>query len=334
MTEAIPRRHRLAFLPTPIVELPRLSAALGGPRLWMKRDDQTGLATGGNKARKLEFLLGDALARGADTLVTAGAAQSNHCRQTAAAAAAAGLQCHLVLGGSPPDMSQGNLLLDELLGARIHWAGAHRKGEDIPRIVAELRTAGRTPYAVPYGGSSAVGALGFVEAARELAQQAGEEGFDFTHVVFASSSGGTHAGLLAGMAHHGLAAEPVGIRIDKDDGDDAPFARTVAQLATSVAALLDRADTFHDSTLGLVEDYAGEYGVVGAPERGAIRLCARTEGILLDPVYTGRAMAGLVDLVRRGRFTASDRLLFWHTGGTPALFAHADELMGGDDVPA
>lgn len=333
MTEAAPQRHRLAFLPTPIVELPRLSVALGGPRIWIKRDDQTGLATGGNKARKLEYLVGDALAQGADTLITAGAAQSNHCRQTAAAAAATGLHCHLVLGGSPPDLPTGNLLLDALLGARVHWAGAHRKGEDIPRIAGELRAAGYTPYTVPYGGSSPVGALGFVEAARELREQVSGQRHDFTHVVFASSSGGTHAGLLVGMARHGIASEPVGIRIDKEDGD-ALFAQTVKRLAEAVAASLDQDCTFDDAALGLVEDYAGDYGVVGEPEREAIRLTARTEGVLLDPVYTGRAMAGLIDMIRRGRLTRNDRVLFWHTGGTPALFAHSGDFTNGNaDLP-
>lgn len=327
MTEAVLPRHNLAFLPTPVVELPRLSASLGGPRIWMKRDDQTGLATGGNKARKLEYLLGDALAQGADTLITAGSAQSNHCRQTAAAAAAAGLDCQLVLGGSPPGVWNGNLLLDQLLGAHVHWAGSNRKGEDIPRIVAELQGDGRQPYAVPYGGSNAIGAMGFFEATRELRDQMHAQDLDFTHVVFASSSGGTHAGLLAGMRHHGLAIEPLGIRIDKEDNDE-PFAQTILQLASGVAAALGLEEAFDYEAPGLVETYAGSYGVVGEAEREAIRLTARTEGILIDPVYTGRAMAGLIDMIRRDRFTAGDNVLFWHTGGTSALFAYGEAIMG------
>lgn len=332
MTEAISDRRPLAFLPTPIVELPRLSASLGGPRIWMKRDDQTGLATGGNKTRKLEYLLGDALAQGADTLITGGAAQSNHCRQTAAAAAACGLECHLVLGGSPPEVSNGNLLLDQLLGARIHWAGPHRKGEDIPRLAEELRANGRTPYEVPYGGSNAVGAMGFCEAARELREQMGEHDLDFTHVVFASSSGGTHAGLLAGMRCHGLMLEPLGVRIDKDENGDEPFVLIVERLASTVAASFGLEEPFDNGTLGLIEDYAGEYGVVGAGEREAIEMTARTEGVLLDPVYTGRAMAALIDMIRLGRFAGDDRILFWHTGGTTALFAYADMLLAGRDA--
>lgn len=326
MTEEIPPRRELAFLPTPIIELPRLSASLGGPRIWMKRDDQTGLATGGNKTRKLEYLLGDALAQGADTLITAGAAQSNHCRQTAAAAAACGLECHLVLGGSQPETSNGNLLLDRLLGAHIHWAGAHRKGEDIPRIAGELRANGRRPYEVPYGGSNAVGAMGFVEAARELRVQMSEHDFDFTHVVFASSSGGTHAGLLAGMRYHGLTFDPVGIQIDREENGE-PFAQIVERLASTVAASFGLEEPFADGELGLIEDYAGTYGTVGTGEREAIEMTARAEGILLDPVYTGRAMAALIDMIRCGRFNGDDRILFWHTGGSAALFAYADRLL-------
>ncbi len=330
MIEADFPRHQLAFLPTPIVELPRLSAALGGPRIWMKRDDQTGLATGGNKTRKLEYLLGDALAQGADTLITAGAAQSNHCRQTAAAAAACGLDCHLVLGGAQPEIANGNLLLDQLLGAHIHWAGPHRKGEDIPRIAEELRANGRTPYEVPYGGSNAVGAMGFCEAARELREQMGEHDLDFTHVVFASSSGGTHAGLLAGMRYHGLVLEPLGIRIDKDENDE-PFVRIVERLASTIAASFGLEEPFDDGALGLIEDYAGTYGAVGAGEREAIEMTARTEGVLLDPVYTGRAMAALIDMIRGERFNGDDRILFWHTGGTAGLFAYAETLLAGRD---
>lgn len=326
MTEPVPPRRPLAFLPTPLVELPRLSRALGGPRIWMKRDDQTGLATGGNKTRKLEYLLGEALAQEADTLVTAGSAQSNHCRQTAAAAAAAGLECHLVLGGAPPEVPNGNLLLDRLLGAHLHWAGPNRKGEDIPRILDELTATGRRPYAVPYGGSNAVGAMGFVEAARELGGQAADQGLEFSHVVFASSSGGTHAGLLAGMRHHGLAIEPVGIRIDKED-NDGPFGQTVARLVSEVVAALGTGESFDEASLGLVEEHAGPYGVVGEAEREAIRLTARTEGVLLDPVYTGRAMAGLIDMIRDGRLASADRVLFWHTGGSAALFAYNEALL-------
>lgn len=161
-------RESLGFFPTPLVALSKLSKKLDGPTIFMKRDDNTGLALGGNKTRKLEFIIGDALAKGADTIVTAGAAQSNHCRQTAAAAASLGLECHLVLGGKEPAQASGNLLLDKIFGCHIHWAGANRKGEDIPDIVEQLITQGKKPYVVPYGGSNELGALAFVEAYKEL----------------------------------------------------------------------------------------------------------------------------------------------------------------------
>ena len=317
----------LGFLPTPLVELKRLSRLLGGPRLWIKRDDQTGLAFGGNKTRKLEFLLGDARAQGADTLVTGGAAQSNHCRQTAAAAAACGLECHLALGGKAPEIANGNLLLDRLLGAHIHWCGERRKGEDIPLICERLKAAGKKPYVVPYGGSSAVGALGYVAAVRELEAQLAARGETITHMVFASSSGGTHAGLMAGRRLCSQAFQVIGIQIDKEVADEPDFGETVMALANAVAARLGLDGGFAREDVLLRADYTGAgYGVIGDAEREALALLARHEGILLDPVYTGRAMAGLIDLIRRGEFARDDNVLFWHTGGGPALFAYADEL--------
>jgi D-cysteine desulfhydrase len=318
----------LGFFPTPVTPLPRLSAALGGPALFIKRDDQTGLALGGNKTRKLELLVGDALAQGADTLVTAGAAQSNHCRQTAAAAAQTGLACHLILGGSPPPAAQGNLLLSELLGAEIHWAGEERKGESMPALVEQLRADGARPYAIPYGGSSALGACGFVRAARELAEQERELGEPFTHVVFASSSGGTQAGLAVGRRlFGGDAASVVGVCIDKEPQRGMPFPAHVLALVNETAELLGEPHAWTADELTLWEEAAdAPYGVVGERERDAIRTLARTEGVLLDPVYTARAMGGLLGRVREGAFAKSDRVLFWHTGGAPALFPYASDL--------
>ncbi len=328
MIDDLPR-YRLGFFPTPLAELSRLSRRLGGPRLFIKRDDQTGLATGGNKTRKLEFLVGDALAKGRDTLVTGGAMQSNHSRQTAAAAAAAGLECHLVLGGEAPREPGGNVLLDILLGARIHWCGERTKGEDIPRVAESLRAAGRRPYIVPYGGSNPVGAAGFIAAAAELKEQAGTLGVRFTHIVFASSSGGTQAGLVVGNALLGLGADIVGIGIDKWESEPAGFAARVRGLCDDLAAAhgLDR--RFTESDIRLDQRFTGQgYGIVGDLEREAIRLLAATEGILLDPVYTGRAFGGMLELIREGTLTPRDTVLFWHTGGTPALFAHAGDLVG------
>lgn len=325
-TDQLPRQC-LGFFPTPLMPLRKLGAQFGGPQLYIKRDDQTGLALGGNKTRKLEFILGDALAAGADTVVTAGAAQSNHCRQTAAAAATLGLECHLVLGGQEPDAASGNLLLDQLFGCHIHWTGVHRKGEDIPQIVDYLKSAGKKPYVIPYGGSSELGALSFVAAMKELDSQCREYDLSFSHIVFASSSGGTHAGMMLGKKLLGLDCEIIGINIDKDASGGTPFAQCILDLANRSAALIGADLQFDENDLQLNADYVGGgYGVVGDAERGAIELTARSEGILLDPVYTGRAMAGLIDLLRKKRFSAEDRVLFWHTGGAPALFAYADTL--------
>lgn len=320
-------RESLGFFPTPLVELTKLSQKLAGPRIFMKRDDNTGLALGGNKTRKLEFILADALAQGADTIITAGAAQSNHCRQTAAAAASLGLECHLVLGGKEPESFDGNLLLDKLFGCTIHWAGQHRKGEDIPQIVEQLKSEGKTPYVVPYGGSSELGALAFVEALKELESQRQNIEASFTHIIFASSSGGTHAGLMLGKKIMQLPSEIIGINIDKGETDKVPFDQYIVSLANNTAKLIGENHQFSDADLILNSDYVGEgYGVIGALENEAISLTAQTEGILLDPVYTGRAMGGLIDMIRTGKIKKSDSVLFWHTGGAPALFAYSDGL--------
>jgi L-cysteate sulfo-lyase len=318
-------KKSLGFFPTPLIELPRLSRALGGPAIHMKRDDQTGLALGGNKTRKLEYLLGDALGKGSDTILTAGAAQSNHCRQTAAAAARLGLECHLLLGGEPPDSPGGNLLLDNLLGCHIHWAGEHRKGEDLPELSRALQAAGKHPYIVPYGGSNELGALAFAEASIELDGQ--HHGRPFTHIVFASSSGGTQAGLMLGRKLLDKSYRVVGITIDKGGTDQLSFDQQVLSLADRAASLVGIEQPFSEQDIILDSRYlGGGYGIVGDLENEAIAITARTEGILLDPVYTGRAMGGLIDLIRSGEIGRNDCVLFWHTGGTPALFAYASRL--------
>lgn len=317
----LPRRS-LGFFPTPIVELPRLSQSLGGPRILIKRDDQTGLALGGNKTRKLEFLIADALHQNCDCVITAGAAQSNHCRQTAAAAAMVGLECHLVLGGTPPEQANGNLLLDEVLGATIHWTGADRKGEQLNAISSQLQAQGHHPYAIPYGGSNALGAVGFVAAMAELQQQlqAMEQSVDA--IVFASSSGGTQAGLTVGQSLLAMDVELIGIRIDKAEDEQLSYGDQLAELATSTARMLQSDRQFHPTDFRVETAYLGAgYGVVGELERSAITRLAQSEGILLDPVYSGRAMGGLLDLIRRGQFNPQQTILFWHTGGQPALFA-------------
>lgn len=317
-------KQSLGFFPTPLIQLPRLSKALGGPAIFMKRDDLTGLALGGNKARKLEFILGDARQKRADTIITAGAVQSNHCRQTAAAAASLGLECHLVLGGEPPATANGNLLLNQLFGSHIHWAGENRKGEDIAKIVEQLKQAGKNPYVVPYGGSNELGAAAFAEAIRELELQRDTA---FSHLVFASSSGGTHAGLMVGKRLFGAPYQVVGINIDKAANPELPFNQQLLTLANKTAKLVGLDNQFTAQDVILKDDYVGEgYGVVGSLEREAIALTAQTEGILLDPVYTGRAMGGLIDMIRTGQIDSANNVLFWHTGGAPALFAYAEQL--------
>lgn len=315
----------LGFFPTPLVELSNLSHFLDGPQIFMKRDDLTGLALGGNKTRKLEYILADALQQGCDTIITAGAAQSNHCRQTAAAAAKLNLECHLLLGGEAPTEIQGNLLLDQLFGSHIHWTGSNRKGQDIPRIFSQLQAEGKKPYIVPYGGSNELGALSFIDAVAELQQQS--TGVEFSHVIFASSSGGTHAGLILGKEIYKQTVDLIGINIDKEANSDLPFEQQITQLVNTTAEKIGLDYQFQPQQLILNADYVGGgYGVIGQQEKEAISLTAKHEGILLDPVYTARAMSGLIHLVRSGKLTKNDKVLFWHTGGAPSLFAYAQEL--------
>ena len=326
MTHNLPKAS-LGYFPTPLIELTRLSKTLGGPNIYMKRDDNTGLALGGNKTRKLEYIMGDALAKGADTVITAGAIQSNHCRQTAGAAASLGLECHLVLGGKKPEQPQGNLLLDKVYGCHIHWTGENRKGEDIPALVAQLKAEGKKPYVIPYGGSNELGAIAFIEAYKELNAQREALKVDFSHIIFASSSGATHAGLMLGNKILQTHSQIVGINIDKGEMDKVPFDEHIVSLANSTAQLIAADYQFTADDLILNSDYVGDgYGVIGELEKEAIALTAQNEGILLDPVYTGRAMGGLIDMIRTGQIKATDNVLFWHTGGAPALFAYADDL--------
>jgi L-cysteate sulfo-lyase len=324
--EMLPR-FRLAQLPTPIERLERLSQELGGPELLIKRDDQTGLALGGNKTRKLEFLVGQALEQGADTLVTAGAAQSNHCRQTAAAAAKAGLQCELILSGQKPELPNGNLLLDELLGAKCHWIERSQFPVKLSKLPEELRAQGRKPYVIGIGGSNGVGATGYVLAMMELMEQLRATQQHADHIVFASSSGGTQAGMVLGARVAEFAGRLHGVSVDKDDLEREAYEEEVAQIANECAQYIGADVRLAKKHIKVVYGYTGEgYGVVSNLEREAIRLMARREGIILDPVYTGRAFGGLLDLIRKGAFKRGETVLFWHTGGTPALFAYAKEL--------
>jgi D-cysteine desulfhydrase family pyridoxal phosphate-dependent enzyme len=320
-----PKRVRFAHLPTPIEPLLRLSKHLGGPDLYIKRDDQTGLATGGNKTRKLEFLIAEAMAQGADHVISNGAPQSNHCRQTAAAAARSGLGSTLVLRGHEPDQVTGNYLLDELLGAHVYWTGEREVKDVVQEVEKQLKAMGHKPYIVPYGGSNVVGATGYVLAMRELMEQLAEQQLNIDFIVFASSSGGTQAGLVLGKQVYGFRGSILGISVDQPADT---LQTQVGALATATAAHLGLGQLPLLNQVEVNDDYlGGGYAVVGDTEREAIRLLAQLEGILLDPVYTGRAMGGLIDLIRWGAFTRGQNVLFWHTGGTAALPAFANSLL-------
>jgi D-cysteine desulfhydrase len=323
-------RLSLAKLPTPIDELAKLSQQLGGPRLLVKRDDLTGLATGGNKTRKLEFLIADALQRNADAVITAGGPQSNHCRQTAAAAAIAGLDCHLVLGG-PPQPPIGNLLLDQLLGATIHWTPKPQRNARMVELAAAMEADGRRPYVIPVGGSNSVGALGYVAAMFEFVDQLKEQGREVDRIFFATSSGGTQAGIVLGAKLAGFTGRITAVSIDQtpDDTSEEKFLAEVCRVANGAAELLNAGSRLTVADFDTSYDYLGAgYGVVGDLERETIQLLARTEGLLVGPVYTARAFGAMLDQIRRGQFKAGETWLFWHTGDETALHAYADDLIG------
>jgi D-cysteine desulfhydrase family pyridoxal phosphate-dependent enzyme len=309
-------RLPIAHLPTPIERLPRLSDALGGPRLLIKRDDLTGLAFGGNKTRKLEFLVAEARDQGAKTLISGGALQSNHCRQTAAAAARFGYKCILVLTGEKPQQSSANLFLDQLFRAEIVYVDER---QDRDRVLQETfdRAAkeGMKPYLVPYGGSSPTGALGYAFAMKELVEQ----NLRADWIVFATSSGGTHAGLLLGQHLFEFKGKVLGISIDESEEW---LKEHVAELASLTSEKLGKRVEFSSAEVLANANYCSAgYGVLTELEREATRLFATHEGLLLDPVYTGRAAAGMIDLIRKGFFKKDETVLFLHTGGQPALFA-------------
>lgn len=330
MTIALDRfpRAKLIFLPTPLTELKNLSAHLGGPRIFIKRDDLTGLAMGGNKTRKLEFLLGEARAQGCDTVLTCGSIQSNHSRQTAGAAAALGLECHLALAGDPPREATGNLLLDRIFEAHVHWAGEDEFGAGLPALAEELASAGRKPYIVPYGGSNRIGSLGFVAAMAEIQAQCDKLGLSPDIIVTPSASGGTQAGMVVGVGMIDQNIDIIGISIDKGASGKSAYEAEMVEIGNRTADLMGINPHYSESDFQVDYDSFGQgYGVVGDPEREAIRLVATLEGILLDPVYTGRTMAGLIRLVREGRLKPGRTVIFWHTGGLPAIFVKGDELV-------
>ena len=321
-------RIRLGHFPTPLEPMDNLTRLLGGPRLWIKRDDCTGLSTGGNKTRKLEFLMAEAQARQADVVITQGATQSNHARQTAAAAARLGMQCHILLedrtGNTAFNYTEnGNVLLDRLHGATVERRpGGSDMQAEMEAVATQLAQAGRRPYVIPGGGSNPLGALGYVNAALELVHQSAEMGLRIDHLVHATGSAGTQAGLVAGLKalHSPIALLGIGVRAPQDKQE-----RMVHDLACRTWELLGLPGTVPREAVRANCDYVG--GGYGVPTPGmaeAITLLARTEGILLDPVYSGKGMAGLIDLIRQGRFAKDENVVFLHTGGSVALFGYPE----------
>jgi len=319
-------RVKFANLPTPLEEMPRLSKLLGGPKLWVKRDDQTGLAIGGNKVRKAEFAMADAIKKGANVVITTGAVQSNHARTIAAAAAKLGLKAVLVLRGKEPEGYNGNLLLDYLMGAELRFFDVKR--EEIPKIMEEvareLEDEGQTPYIIPGGASYPIGAIGYVNAALELLNQANERGIKVDYIVHAAGSGGTQAGLVLGnkALNTGIKVLSISIGPPKER-----LIEAAVKIADGSAKLLDIDVSVNLNDMTVNDEYVGGgYQVLSKEVVDTMKLVAKTEGILLDPVYTGKAMAGLIDLIKQGYFEKGESVVFFHTGGAPALFVYRNQL--------
>ncbi len=323
-------RVSLAHLPTALERLPNLSTALGGPQIWVKRDDCTGLATGGNKTRKLEFVMAEALEQGADTIITVGAVQSNHVRQTAAAACKLGLSCEVLLEHRVPDPSDnyansGNILLDRIFGAKLReYAGGTDFATAMQEVAEEVRSNGGRPYIVPGGASDKIGALGYVNCALELLTQANDQGLVIDHLVTATGSAGTQGGLIVGLqaTSSNIPLLGIGVNAPQDVQEQKVF-----DLAVETAQYIGAPGVVKREDVVANCDYVGDgYGIPTDSMNEAILLLARTEGLLFDPVYSGKALAGMIDLVRRGEFSDAQNIVFLHTGGSVALFAYADQL--------
>ncbi|MEO2180755.1 MAG: D-cysteine desulfhydrase [bacterium] len=316
-------RLRFAHLPTPLEPMENLSRLLDGPNIWVKRDDCTGLAGGGNKTRKLEFLMADAGQQGADSIITQGAVQSNHARQTAAIAAKLGYECYLLLenrtGSDDPDfLANGNVLLDDIYNARLSdFPAGTDMNQQMLSLAEELRAAGKKPYIVPGGGSNRIGALGYVNAAYELVGQCNDQGLKVDHIVHATGSTGTQAGLVTGLTaiHSGIDLMGISVRAPKEAQEE-----NVYRLACETAELIGSSAALNRSDVVANSDYVGEgYGMPTDGMIEAVEMTARHESILLDPVYSGKAMAGLIDLVRQGFYRRDENIVFIHTGGAQAL---------------
>lgn len=323
MIESLPR-ETIAFLPTPLHRMPNLGGAIGLDNLWIKRDDLTGLSVGGNKTRKLEFVIGDARQSRADTLVTVGAIQSNHCRQTAAAAAATGFRCVLLLAGEEPDVYTGNLLLSMLFGAElkffpdIDFSGLN---ERLATITDTLEELGLTPYAIPAGASMPQGVIAYAAAMKELKEQTDAQGIHPEKIVLATGTGSTQAGLIIGAHMLGLKVEIIGVSVLHEA--EVAISR-ISELISRTVDTYPDLDSFKPKII-MDDQFIGEgYGLMSEGARSAIEMFAKTEGILLDPVYTGKAGLAIIKMTMAGDIAADASTIFWHTGGSPALFAHAD----------
>ena len=324
-------RIKLAHLPTPLEYLPRLSEKLGGPAIFVKRDDCTGLASGGNKTRKLEFLMADALGQEADTIITQGAVQSNHARQTAAAAARLGLQCELLFENRVREPNQvylnsGNVFLDRLFGAGIHH---HPGGTDMnaamEELAAGLREQGRKPYVIPGGGSNRIGALGYVDCAMELLQQANQQQLHLDCVIHATGSAGTQAGLVAGLraTHANIPVLGIGVNAAQEAQEE-----KVYKLALETADYIGAGGCVRREDVVANCDYVGDgYGIATAGMREALLMLAQLEGLLFDPVYSGKGLAGMIDLVKQGIFKRGQNIVFIHTGGSAGLFGYLEDIL-------
>ncbi len=338
-------RRRYTKDATPLEFLPNFTAALRAtcpdgksPRVWIKRDDMLGLTPGGNKTRKLEFLVADALGQGADTLVTCGAPQSNHCRATLSAAVKEGMKCRFVIEERVPNSyreeASGNNFLFRLMGVEaitVVPAGTNMM-EAMQAVAAELAALGRKAYIVPGGGSNAIGGLGYVACAQELQQQFFEQGVQIDRVVLGSGSSGTHGGLLAGFLGNRINIPIVGIGVSRDPADQDPLVHKEAQAVSDLLGL--NMTVPRDAVLSFGDWWRPKYSVPNQAMVEAVQMLARTEAILLDPVYTGKIMAGLIGLARQGYFGKDENVLFIHTGGAPSLHAYEAEVLGLKDMPA
>lgn len=329
-------RISLAHLPTPLEYLENLTRHLGGPKIYVKRDDCTGLASGGNKTRKLEFLMGAAIDQGADTVLTQGAVQSNHCRQTAAAATRCSMSCHLlfenrITAPTEPYLNSGNVLLDRILGAQMHHFPAGTDMDDAMAILAEeLRSEGKKPYMIPGGGSNPVGALGYVNAALELINQANESGIGIDRIIHATGSAGTQAGMITGLRamHSGIPLLGIGVNVPAQVQEQRVF-----DLALATATLIGAEGVVRREDVVANCNYVGEgYGIPTAGMLEALDLLARLEGILFDPVYSGKALAGMIDLIRNGTISSDENIVFVHTGGSAGLFGYQDQFTFDQDA--